>query len=227
MKGLTTAPQHSFRAVAMLVTLLFGPLMFSQAATAESADERVTALQTTWANIKYRTPEKQQAAEFSQLMGQAQAATAAYPQSAPVWVWSGIIRASYAGAKGGLDALSAVKAAKSDLEQAIAIDGSVLDGAAYTSLGSLYYQVPSWPIGFGSDKKAESFLRKGLEFGAQDVDANYFYADYLFHKKSYAQALEYLQRAEQAPADPRRPIASEGRLGEIKRLQAKIRQKMH
>ncbi|QHQ40920.1 hypothetical protein GTQ55_15520 [Microbulbifer hydrolyticus] len=202
-------------------------MFFSLTAMADSADERVAELQTAWAKIKYRTPEKQQAAQFSELIGQAQAATAAYPQSAPVWVWSGIIRASYAGAKGGLGALSAVKAAKSDLEQAIAIDGSVLDGAAYTSLGSLYYQVPSWPIGFGNDKKAESFLRKGLEFGAKDVDANYFYADYLFQKKNYAQALEYLHRAEQAPTDPQRPVASEGRLGEIKSLQAKIQQEMH
>ncbi|WP_204903039.1 tetratricopeptide repeat protein [Microbulbifer mangrovi] len=227
MKHSSLSAQPFVRYLTLLLMTLVAQVLVTASAAAESADERVATLQSAWARIKYRTPEKQQAALFSELIGQAQAATATYPQSAPVWVWSGIIRASYAGAKGGLGALSAVKAAKSDLEQAIAIDGSVLDGAAYTSLGSLYYQVPGWPIGFGDDKKAEAFLRKGLEFGAKDVDANYFYADYLFQKKSYTQALEFLQRAEKAPADPQRPLASEGRLGEIKSLQAKIQQKMH
>ena len=122
--------------------------------------------------------------------------------------------------------LPIVKAAKADLEKAIEIDGSVLDGAAYTSLGSLYYQVPGWPIGFGDDKKAETFLLKGLEYGAEDMDANYFYADYLFQQKDYAKALTYADRAEHGPADLERPVASEGRLGQIKQLQVKIQQKL-
>ncbi|WP_346837679.1 hypothetical protein [Microbulbifer sp. SAOS-129_SWC] len=208
-------------ALPLAAAVLFSPLLW-----ADAAGDTVTALQKSWAQIKYRTAEKQQADKFAALARQARAATAEYPNSAPVWIWSGIIRASYAGAKGGLGALSAVKAAKSDLEHAIAIDGSAQDGAAYTSLGSLYYQVPGWPIGFGDDKKAAEYLQKGLEFGANDVDANYFYADYLFDQKDYAQALTYAQRAEAAPADPARPLASEGRLGEIKKLKARIQQKM-
>ena len=206
---------------------LAGLILFSPALWAgEGASDSVAALQKSWAEIKYRTPEKQQAGKFAELAQQARAATGQYADDAGVWVWSGIIRASYAGAKGGLGALSAVKEAKQDLEHAIAIDGSVLDGAAYTSLGSLYYQVPGWPIGFGDDKKAEEYLRQGLQFGAGDVDANYFYADYLFQQKNYAQALMYLNRAEAAPADPQRPLASEGRLGEIKNLRAKIEEQM-
>ena len=35
------------------------------------------------------------------------------------------------------------------LEQALAIDATALEGSAFTTLGSLYYQVPGWPIGFG------------------------------------------------------------------------------
>ena len=206
--------------------MLFAPFLWADAAV-EGAGNAVAELQKSWAQIKYRTPEKQQAEKFAGLAEQARAATAQYSDDAAVWVWSGIIRASYAGAKGGLGALSAVKEAKQDLEHAIAIDGSAQDGAAYTSLGSLYYQVPGWPIGFGDDKKADEYLRKGLEFGTDDVDANYFYADYLFQQKEYAQALTYLKRAEAAPADPQRPLASEGRLGEIKRLRAKVEEQMH
>lgn len=219
------AKKLNLKAVVTAIPLTLG-VLFSPALWADAAGDAVAALQKSWAQIKYRTPEKQQADQFAALSEKARAVTAQYPGSAPVWVWSGIIRASYAGAKGGLGALSAVKEAKVDLEHAISIDGSALDGAAYTSLGSLYYQVPGWPIGFGDDKKAAEYLRKGLQYGADDVDANYFYADYLFQQKDYAQALNYLQRAEAAPADPQRPLASEGRLGEIKSLQAKIQEKL-
>ncbi|AOS95878.1 hypothetical protein AUP74_00407 [Microbulbifer aggregans] len=210
------------RLIAVALTLAVAPQLW-----AADASQTVQELQHAWAQIKYRTPEKEQAEKFQQLSERARSATSEFSHSAPVWVWSGIIRASYAGAKGGLGALSAVKEAKADLEHAIAIDGSVLDGAAFTSLGSLYYQVPGWPIGFGDDKKAEEYLRKGLALGEDDIDANYFYADYLFQSKDYARALQYVQRAENAPRDMARPVASEGRLGEIKSLKAKIEGKLH
>lgn len=201
-------------------------LAVSTALWADPADDAVVQLQKAWAQIKYETPEAQQAAAFEKLVQQAQAATTDYPQSAPLWAWSGIIRASYAGAKGGLGALSVVKAARADLEHAIAIDPGALEGAALTSLGSLYYQVPGWPLSFGDSKKAEEYLRKGLRFGAQDVDANYFYADFLYQQERYAQALEYLQKALAAPADPDRPVADAGRRAEIKALMAKVQERL-
>ncbi|WP_201276861.1 hypothetical protein [Microbulbifer sp. ALW1] len=208
-----------------LLVLLVGTL--AMPSFAQTAEQEVHALQRQWAQIQYRTPEKQRADMLAALSDKAAALTGRYPYNAVAWTWSGIIRASHAGAKGGLGALPIVKAAKADLERAIALDGSVLDGAAYTSLGSLYYQVPGWPIGFGDDKKAQTLLLKGLEYGADDMDANYFYADYLFQQKHYAQALNYADRAEHGPADLERPVASEGRLGQIKQLQTKIRQKLH
>jgi len=205
---------------------LIALLAFSPLSWADNVGDAVAELQASWAQIQYHTPEEQQASAFEKLVAEAREATAKYPDSASVWVWSGIIGASYAGAKGGLGALAAAKEAKTDLERAITIDGSVLDGAAYTSLGSLYYQVPGWPIGFGSDEKAEEYLRKGLKFGADDVDANYFYADYLFDQKDYGRALEYVERAEAAPRDPDRPVASEGRLVEVEDLNDRIKAKM-
>ncbi|MBB3062453.1 tetratricopeptide repeat protein [Microbulbifer rhizosphaerae] len=201
-------------------------LVVSPALWAGPAEETVAELQKAWAQAKYQTPEKQQEAAFAKLAEQADAATTKFADSAPVWVWSGIIRASYAGAKGGLGALSAVKAAKADLEQAVTIDGSALDGAAYTSLGSLYYQVPGWPLGFGDAKKADEYLRKGLEYGSADIDANYFYADYLYHQKDYERALDYLQKALAAPADPQRPVADKGRREEIRTLMIEVEKKM-
>jgi hypothetical protein len=57
----------------------------------------------------------------------------------------------------------------------MAIDPRALQGSAYTSLGSLYYQVPGWPIGFGDDKRAEAMLLKALEINPDGIDPNYFY----------------------------------------------------
>ena len=54
-------------------------------------------------------------------------------------------------------------------EQSIQLDPAALSGSAYTSLGSLYYQVPGWPIGFGDDDKADEMLRKGLAFDPDGI----------------------------------------------------------
>lgn len=225
MTQFTSIRRHVNTCLRSLLFLLVGALALPT--LAQTAGQEVHELQRQWAEIQYRTPEKQRADKLAVLAEQAGALTARYPDNAAVWTWSGIIRASHAGAKGGIGALPIVKAAKAELEKAIEIDGSVLGGAAYTSLGSLYYQVPGWPIGFGDDKKAQTFLLKGLEYGADDMDANYFYADYLFQQKDYTQALTYANRAEHGPADLERPVASEGRLGQIKQLQAKIQQRLH
>jgi tetratricopeptide (TPR) repeat protein len=59
------------------------------------------------------------------------------------------------------------------------------------------------------------------------VDANYFYADFLYQQERYAQALEYLQKALAAPADPDRPVADAGRREEIRALMAKVKENLH
>ena len=49
-----------------------------------------------------------------------------------------------------------------------------------TSLGTLYYKVPGWPIGFGSDKKAREYLAKALDLNPTGIDPNYFMGEFLF-----------------------------------------------
>ena len=190
-------------------------------ATAAPADE-VSRLQGAWEQIKYQTPANQQEKQFEQLTGQARQAAVQNPASAEVLIWYAIIESTYAGAKGGLGALSHVKNAKKTLEQALAIDPQALNGSAYTSLGSLYYQVPGWPIGFGDDKKALENLRRGLAINPDGIDPNYFYGDYLFRKGDYEGAERALRKALQAPARPGRKLADEGRRGEIAQLLEQI-----
>lgn len=184
--------------------------------------EDVARMQQGWEQIKYGTPATRQEAEFARLLADSEQMAARNPGNADVLIWYAIVESTYAGAKGGLGALKYVKNARKSLEQALALDPNALNGSAYTSLGSLYYQVPGWPIGFGDKTKAEEFLKKGLAVNPDGIDPNYFYGDYLLRQGDYSGAERYLRKALQAPARPGRKVADEGRRGEIRELLNKI-----
>lgn len=120
-----------------------------------------------WDTVNFTLKKDDQVKPLEALISKAEALNKANPGNAPALIWEGIIHATYAGAKGGLGALAECKTAKGLFEQAIAADPKALNGAAYTSAGSLYYQVPGWPIGFGDKEKAEAMLKQGLALGPQ------------------------------------------------------------
>jgi tetratricopeptide (TPR) repeat protein len=203
------------------LSLLTG-MMLSFSALA-GLDEDVRALQNDWAEIKYKRPAAEQEKAFAELTRSADAVRARYPGRAEPQIWYGIIAASYAGARGGLGALSLAKDAKKALEQALAADPKALDGSAYTSLGSLYYQVPGWPIGFGSDDKARELLQKALALNPDGIDSNYFYGDFLVRQGDRDGARRALDKALKAPPRPGRALADEGRRKEIESLLAALK----
>lgn len=203
-----------FKYMMAVLQALVLSIMWAQAASADlSAD--VQHLQQRWAEINYQLEGKTQLSAFEQLAQEAEQLTRANPASAQAWIWSGIIKSTYAGAKGGLGALSLAKASKVDLEKAMEINPDAMQGSAYTSLGALYYNVPGWPIGFGDDKKAEEFLLKALSLNPDGLDSNYFYGSYLISKKRYADARKYLSKAQQAAPRQGRALADSGRQKEI------------
>jgi len=172
-------------------------------------------LQERWAEVNYQLEGKTQLSAFEQLVADAERIRVAYQNTAETLIWSGIIKSSYAGAKGGLGALGLVKAAKADLELALQVNPAALQGSAYTSLGALYYSVPGWPIGFGDDDKAEELLKKALVLNPDGIDSNYFYGSFLLANKRYADARHYLEKAQIAAPRPGRALADSGRQQEI------------
>lgn len=204
------------RMIAMLVSI------FAVAPVHAALGDDVGRLQQEWERVKYQTPAADQEREFERLVQEADKAVAQHPNRAETLIWHGIIEASYAGAKGGLGALGLVKNAKRDLEQALQINPDALAGSAYTSLGSLYYQVPGWPLGFGDDRKALDFLKKGLAVNPDGIDPNYFYGDFLFRTGDLDGAERVLRKALQAPPRPGRKLADEGRRREVNALLEKI-----
>ena len=184
--------------------------------------EEIAKLQQQWERIKYQLPAGQQEVQLERLTREAAAVSAQHPNSADVLIWHAIIESSYAGVKGGLGALGHAKAARKNLEQALAINPDALGGSAYTSLGSLYYQVPGWPIGFGDDKKALALLKQGLGVNPDGIDPNYFYGDFQLRKGDLDGAERSLRKALQAPPRPGRQVADEGRRKEVQQLLDKI-----
>jgi Tfp pilus assembly protein PilF len=117
------------------------------------------------------------------------------------------------------------KRAKAHYEAALKIRPDVLDGSAYNSLGVLYYKVPGWPVGFGSDKKAQELLQKALAVNPRGIDPNFFYGEFLVEQGKPREAMTYLERALQAPPRPGRDIADAGRREEARKLLEEARRK--
>ena len=198
------------------------------AASADPAfDNELRSIQQAWAKVNYETPAGDAREEaFAALEKRAEAFTKAHPGRPEALIWEGIVESSYAGAKGGLGALGLAKEARGNLEAALKLDPNALDGSAYTSLGTLYYKVPGFPVGFGDHEKARKLLTKALSLNPNGIDPNYFYGELLYEEGEYQQALQHLERAAKAPPRPGREVADKGRHAEIEALMTKVRSKL-
>jgi len=217
--------QHARNVVFACASLLAGPL-FAAAPANPAFDTELLSIQQAWAKVTYEMPAGDERAKaFDALEKRAENFTHQNPARPEALIWEGIIESSYAGAKGGLGALSLCKEARGNLEAALKLDPNALDGSAYTSLGALYYKVPGFPVGFGDDEKAGKLLQQALKLNPNGIDPNYFYAEYLFEQGRYPEALQYLDKAGKAAPRPGREVADKGRRGEIAALAAKVKAK--
>ncbi|MBU1191833.1 MAG: hypothetical protein KKA36_03995 [Gammaproteobacteria bacterium] len=213
------------RWVKVVFSLVLAAYTLVAVAQDDGLENGILEIQHEWARIHYQLPEADQDKAFVKLEEQAAGLEKTYPNRAEPKVWRAIVLSTHAGVSGGLGALSKVKSARDLLLEAEAIDANALDGSVYTSLGSLYYQVPGWPIGFGDDEKAEAMLKKALTINPDGIDPNYFYGDFLQRQGRAPEALVVLEKALQAPARPNRQDADAGRRHEIEMLIFKINSK--
>lgn len=199
----------------------------ASATDAAAFDTELSSIQQAWARVNYEMPaDDARVQAFDQLEKRAEKFSQQNPGRAEALIWEAIVESSYAGAKGGLGALGLCKEARGNLEAAMKINPNALDGSAYTSLGTLYYKVPGFPVGFGDDDKARKLLSKALELNPNGIDPNYFYAEFLYEQGEYAEALPYLERAAKAAPRPGRETADKGRRAEIATLAVKVKQKL-
>ena len=199
------------------------------ASLAQAADpalnERIDQIGHRWAKANYETPEKDKDAAFAEVIASAKDAAAAFPGKAEPIVWEAIALSSAAKVEGGFSALKKAREARDLLLTAESIDPTAINGAVYTSLGSLYANVPGWPISFGDKKKARQYLEKAIAMAPADIDSNYFYADFLASDGDYVKSAQYLKHAIDAPPRSGREDADNGRRQEARTLLATLREK--
>ena len=199
--------------------------LFTGSVSANEA-EQLLSIQKTWAEANYELTDDAQINAFKTLSAHTALFVKSYPDSAQTHIWHGIVLARFAGAKGGLSALGLAKDAKLSLEQAINLDGNALNGSAYASLATLYSKVPGWPIGFGSDKKAQENFKLALALNEKGIDNNYLYAEFLYGEKQYNQAKTHLLTAQAAGVRDNRQKADQYRQHAISQLLAKVNKKL-
>ena len=198
----------------MMLLLSFIALS-SPAFADEKLDAEVAQIQHEWAKANYQTPKDAQEDAFKVLIEKAHQVAIANDNAPEAMIWEAISNSGYAKAKGGIGALKFAEKARDLLLASQKTSPNALQGSAYTSLGSLYYKVPGWPIGFGDKKKARTYLEKALQVNPSGIDPNYFYADFLSGQGEYAKAVEYYKKALAAPARPGREDADAGRKKEV------------
>lgn len=208
-----------------LLALLLSVSLTQLAFADDKLDAELAALQHDWAKANYSTPKAEQEAAFKTLTEQAHQLSEKHQNAPEALIWEAISNAGYAKAKGGIGALKYAEKARDLLLASENANPDALQGSAYTSLGSLFYKVPGWPIGFGDKKKAKAYLEKALKLNPTGIDSNFFYADFLSTQGEYAKAVDYYKKALEAPARPGREDADAGRRAEaeegLKAAQAK------
>ena len=175
------------------------------------AQADLASLIQAYDNTSWKTADS--AVKLSEL--ESQLATAdAMAESSEVLMWRGAIAASVAREKGGVAALSTIKAAKKSLEAAIDADGS--NHMAKAILANLLAKAPGWPLSVGNKKKAAAMFEAVLKAEPTNLLALQGYGDLMVAKKQPDDARGYYAAALQVTPRAGREMADQARQAEIK-----------
>jgi len=212
--------------ILLRTTIMLSSMFFIYTSALAEINDDIKQLQDEWAEVKYNLDEKKQEAALEKLSLKAAAIIKAQPENADAYLWEGIILSTYAGAIGTLRALKAVTQSKEALEKSLEIDPNSSNGSANTYLGTLYFLVPEWPIAFGDLELAKEYLDKAIALTPDDIDANFFYADFQKKIKRYSAAEASYKKAIAAPSRPGRELADAGRRKEAQERMEKMLKKI-
>lgn len=144
--------------------------------------ERYAEMHLSWDN------DKELEQPLLQLLAEAERFRDANSTTAEAWIATARIRFGYANTLGITGFFSQSKTARNELEKAVSLDRTALNGYAQALLGLLYVGLPPWPLSFGSKKKGERFYEEALSISDSSAGNNYLYGLYLAGNKQYAEA---------------------------------------
>lgn len=100
------------KSLRLLSGLLLALLTLPVFALSAEQQAQLQQIQTRWAEINYQLPAAQREQAFARLASDTERALQASPAATELRIWHAIVLSTWAGAKGGLGALSLVKQAK-------------------------------------------------------------------------------------------------------------------
>lgn len=148
--------------------------------------------------LNLNIPLEEQREPLEELLNEAQIYRDANTDDPGAWIACGLIQASYGRAR-GISGLGNFKDARANFETAIELDDRAFSGYSQAFLGRLYVQLPSWPLSYGSNKKALELLQTALQIDPNSGANKYYYGVYLIENEEYQEAVQYLESAKSGP----------------------------
>jgi hypothetical protein len=218
------------RALLILACAVVFSLMnsgYARAADPKALDADILDIANAWAHVKFEIGDiAQQRKEIASLAERASALMTKYPGRPEPVVWKGVLLSEGASMANEDNSMFAARSlayeARDTLLDAEKIDPTALEAGAPTSLGVLYYRVPSFPIAFGDSKLARKYLEEAVHSAPNGMDANYFYGDFLYGEHDYVGAQRVWKHALALPANTARPIWDKARRQVIQENLAKM-----
>jgi len=216
---------------ALMALFLFCLALAASSRIAQAAPDietSVSELERQWARISYYSPtiaprSVDQQMAFASLSQQAEALAQQFPDQPLQMAWRGMIMCSHAEAVGGFKAFHEVTQARDLFLKAKQLDPHIMSGTVDAYLGTLYYKVPGWPIGFGDNQKAVVYFQQAIVESPAGIDSNLLYAKYLIDQGDFAEAQRHLLVALKAPIRPDHAEYDQGRRQDIDAALAKIK----
>tara|TARA_R110000822_G_scaffold56144_12_gene142064 strand:+ start:626 stop:1279 length:654 start_codon:yes stop_codon:yes gene_type:complete len=176
----------------------------------------VTALQDDWAVAYFNTTGDAQETAMAELVTRSEAVVAAHPDTAEALIWRAIVLSTDAKVSGGLAARGKVAEARRLLLKAESLNPTAMDGSIPASLGSLYANVPGWPLSYGDKKKAAEYLKAALAIDPDNINTLFFLGDLQHKQGDNAAARASFEKALATPPRSGREVADAGRRREIR-----------
>lgn len=210
-----TTIRHPFLFIWVFVLALIASNLGWAAPTA-SETEAISRLGQRWDEIYYHWPKNVRKQGLSELLADIRSVKQQHPRQPELLIWEAIVLITRAGIDPDWRVLGTLKEARNLLHEAIALDSAALDGAAFLTLGCLYYKVPGWPLSFGDDDKARQYFNKALALNPEGIESNYYYGEFLRKRGEIEKAINYFQKTVNLPSNPSQPF-----------LSTKLKQKAH